>query len=640
MTAVATAGGEPELVFALPAGANVFFVELAEALCYELDRLGASARVALGELPEPSPERVQVLLPPHEFVVLTGFRPTPSVLRRCILISAEQPTSTFFDGNVKLARSAGAVFDINARAVRAYRGNGIDATHIQLGYTELWDGDRLAHERDIDVVFMGRFSERRADALSLYSDVLERFKCHFVISDNSQPNIGSGPNFLIGEEKRRLLARAKVLLNIHGDDEPYFEWLRVAEAICAGCVVVTEHSTDLEPLIAGQHLVSGRLETLGLLAAAVVDDDSIRAKLSEAAYARLRSEAPLSIAAERLRAAAIRVAAVPVEQEAAQAAWVGGVRAKVNRREPTLRQPHKVNYATRGEGASLRALKQVLQQLTAIRRDLAAQALASRRRSDPAPHTVREHVSPGWSLGAPPSVSVVIPLYNQADLVRDALDSVLSSQRTDWEILVVDDGSTDGSGDVVRAFIDAHPYRRCLLLRHEVNRGLAPARNTGAEYARADRLLMLDSDNTIGAHAIGRLIDALEADPTASFAYGILARFTDAGPAGLLSLFGWDPARLRTANYIDALALIRREALIAMRGYTSDPRLMGWEDYDLWVRLAEAGCHGAFVPEIVAHYRAGHGSMISTTNLSVTDAYGALVEHAPKLMHGLEIPGL
>jgi hypothetical protein len=629
---------DPEIVFTIARGENAFFLELAEALAVELRRLGANARVVVGEIPEPTKGRVHVILPPHEFVVLSGFRPPPAMLRRCILISAEQPTSHFFGENVEMARAAGAVFDINQRAVRAYQGNGIAATHLSLGYTESWDASAAAPERDIDVLFLGRFSDRRAVALSRYADVLERLRCHFLMSDNSRPNAAAGPAFATGEAKRLLLARSKVLLNIHGEDEPYFEWLRVAEAICCGAVVVSEHSTDIEPLTWGHHVITGELDALGLLAATIVDDDGMRAEIAANAITQLKTHSPLSRAAQELLVAARRIAGRRVTPDAKHAARVGELRAATTAPFEKPLQP-TIGFVA-GESISLRAIKHQVLQLTNVRRELEGLKLAWTRPNDPVARTVRSAVSRAWAFGRRPDVSVVVPLYNHAASVREALDSVLQSDHQDWELIVVDDGSTDDSGEVVREWIERHSYRRCLLLRHEVNRGLAPARNTGAEYARAEKILMLDSDNLLRRKAISRLSAALEQDPEAAFAYGILERFSDYGSEGLLSVYGWEPERLRQMNYIDALAMVRRSALESVGGYSTDSRLaLGWEDYDLWVRFAEAGRRGAFVPEMIARYRVGHSSMVSITNLSVTDALAALVDHAPNLMSGLEIPG-
>jgi glycosyltransferase involved in cell wall biosynthesis len=254
------------------------------------------------------------------------------------------------------------------------------------------------------------------------------------------------------------------------------------------------------------------------------------------------------------------------------------------------------------------------------------------------PRTIVVAESPAWSSGASRQLTVVVPLYNHAGQVARALDSIEHSACEEWEAVIVDDASTDGGGEVVRRWIESHEHRACRLVRHELNRGLPAARNTGVACARTDRLLMLDADNELRRIAMDRLIAALDADPSASFAYGILEQFSLDGAQSLLSCRGWDPERLRVSNYIDALALIRRDALDALGGYSYDTHLYGWEDYDLWVRMAESGRYGAFVPEIIARYRVGHSSMISETNTSTSDAFAALADHAPTVMAELHIP--
>ncbi len=234
-------------------------------LVHELRGIGADASIAVDEPPVPRAGCVDVFLPPHEHLALSGFPLPAKLLDRSIVISAEQPDSTFFEGNLKVARAAGAVFDINPRAVRAYRAEGIAAATLEPGHTELWDTFDAPGARDIDILFLGRLTDRRSAALASYADIFERFSCHLGLSDNSRPNTRDAAGFAAGENKRALLARSKVLLNIHGEEEPYFEWLRMAEGICAGCAIVSEHSTDVAPLEPMVHLALGRVESLGSL---------------------------------------------------------------------------------------------------------------------------------------------------------------------------------------------------------------------------------------------------------------------------------------------------------------------------------------------------------------------------------------
>lgn len=633
----------PEIVFALAPGQNAFFRELADALVFELDKLGAKARIAVGEFPEQRSGSVTVLLPPHEYANVSGVRPLPAMLRRCVLISAEQPSSEFFEWNVQLARDAGAVLDINARGVRAYRDVGIAAEHLQLGYCEAWDRRMDVAERDVDVLFVGRSTPRREEALAAYADVLERLNCEFLLSDDSAPNVADGVNFKTGESKLRLLSRTKVLLNVHGAGEPYFEWLRVAEAMSCGCAVVTEHSTDIAPLRAGVDIVTGRLQTLGLLAAWLAEDEGERSKVVAQADLRLREQATVATGAAALLAAAIRADDQAVDPQAAADVRVANARMVIGRPPPPPPDPTEPvpvpDELSLGEYRTLRALKRNQQEILSFRRQLAADALSRSRPDRPRPETVEVGATGAWRKGNEPHVSVIVPLYNDEEVVVEALDSVRRSTVTSWEIVVVDDASTDRGPNAVLAWMDRHDSHPVTLVRHEVNRGLSAARNTGAGTARGRLLLMLDSDNLLRPFGLARLIRALAADPGAAFAYGILDRFSKEGPLDLASNYGWEPSRFRDGNYIDALALIRRGAFAKLGGYSEDSRLLlGYEDYDFWARLAEAGEWAMFVRQFVGSYRVGHSSMLSVTNISKVDAVAAIAEHAPQLMSGVELP--
>jgi hypothetical protein len=631
----------PEIVFALAPGQNAFFRELAEALVFELERLGARARIAIGGFPEQGSASVTVLLPPHEYAMVSGVRPSATILSRCVLISAEQPSSQFFDWNVALGRDAGAVLDINSRAVRAYRDAGISAEHLQIGYCDAWDRRREASKRDIDVLFVGRSTPRRERALALYADMLERFNCEFLLSDDSRPNVSDGVNFKTGESKLELLSRAKVLLNVHGEGEPYFEWLRVAEAMSCGCAVVTEHSTDLEPLRVGVDIVGGRLETLGLLAAWLAEDESARSRIVAQADARMREQATVATGAATLLAAATRVDGLAVNPRVAPDVRVANARMSIGP-PPAPAQPGPPpipDDLSLGEYRTLRALKRQQQEILSFRRQLAAAAIARARPQRPRPETVEVGATEAWKLGRETRVSVIIPLYNDEEVIIEALDSVRDSSVASWEIVVVDDASSDGGPDAVLEWMGRHDSHPVTLVRHEVNRGLAAARNTGGATTRGRLLMMLDSDNLLRPFGLARLMRALARDPGAAFAYGILDRFLKDGPVGLVNAYGWEPARFRDGNYIDALALIRRSAFAKLGGYSEDSRLLlGYEDYDFWARLAEAGECGTFVRQFVGSYRVGHSSMLSVTNISKVDAVAAIAEHAPQLMSGIELP--
>jgi glycosyltransferase involved in cell wall biosynthesis len=233
-----------------------------------------------------------------------------------------------------------------------------------------------------------------------------------------------------------------------------------------------------------------------------------------------------------------------------------------------------------------------------------------------------------------PSFTVVISAYNEERFVADAIRSVLAQTREDFELVVVDDGSTDATREIADRWLREHEDVPAVLAGHPANRGLPTARNTALGLARGRYVLIVDADNELYPNCVERLLSALEQDPDAAFAYGILEKFDDRGSRGLLGVGGWDPARLRVMNYIDALALIRRSALEEVGGFETDIRLYGWEDYDLWCKFAERGMRAAHVREIVARYRVSPGSMINLTDLDQETPLALLRERHPRLFAG------
>jgi glycosyltransferase involved in cell wall biosynthesis len=230
---------------------------------------------------------------------------------------------------------------------------------------------------------------------------------------------------------------------------------------------------------------------------------------------------------------------------------------------------------------------------------------------------------------------VLIPSYGHPEELPEALDSIWpaaahAGASVPVEVVVVDDGSPDRDGDVAAVWAADHPWLPVLVARHPVNRGLGPARNAAAGLTDASRVLPLDADNALLPGGLARLNAALDAEPEAPAAYGVLIRWSpESGPIGLLSAKPWRPDALVRSNYIDALALLRRSALDTVGGYTDDLRLHGWEDYDLWLSFADRDLTPTFVPNAVGRYREHTSSMRRITDVSHEDARLALRERHP-----------
>jgi glycosyltransferase involved in cell wall biosynthesis len=206
-------------------------------------------------------------------------------------------------------------------------------------------------------------------------------------------------------------------------------------------------------------------------------------------------------------------------------------------------------------------------------------------------------------------VVVVVPLYNYESTITECLESAAAQDLSQLSVVVIDDASADSSGEKAASTLQRYDGRfvSARVVRHARNQGLSMARNSGLVWSREPYLFMLDADNRIRPSCLSKLVEALELSK-AAFAYSQLRMFGDIDGIGLADV--WDTARLREGNYIDAMALVRRDALIAAGGYATLANDYGWEDYDLWLRFAELDYRGVFLPEILCEYRVHKSSML------------------------------
>ncbi|MGU3539573.1 glycosyltransferase family 2 protein [Methylobacterium sp. A54F] len=207
------------------------------------------------------------------------------------------------------------------------------------------------------------------------------------------------------------------------------------------------------------------------------------------------------------------------------------------------------------------------------------------------------------------AVTVAVSLFNYADYVLEALESVRAQTHGPLELIVVDDASTDAGVAQVRTWMEAHRWRfgRMRLVRHTENAGLPQARNTAFALARTDHVLVLDADNALHPPAIAKLHRAIRRGDY-GLAYAQIEQFGAGRSIG--QAWAWDADLLGRGNYVDAMALVARAAWARAGGYAALD--LGWEDYDLWLTFAGAGIRGIFVPEILCRYRVHAASMLRT----------------------------
>lgn len=201
-----------------------------------------------------------------------------------------------------------------------------------------------------------------------------------------------------------------------------------------------------------------------------------------------------------------------------------------------------------------------------------------------------------------PKVSVIIPAYNRARFVGAAVRSVLGQTLRDFELIVVDDGSDDGTAAVVEAIRDP----RIRLFRHAQNLGIAATQNFALGEARGEYVAFLDSDDVMAPRRLERQAAFLDAHPRVSLVGGAYRFIDEAGrPFGR-------PVRFLTApEDVSVQMLFRVEVwkgnamgrAAILREYRFDERLRVADDYDLWLRMIRDGFKLANLPQVIGHYR-------------------------------------
>ena len=202
-------------------------------------------------------------------------------------------------------------------------------------------------------------------------------------------------------------------------------------------------------------------------------------------------------------------------------------------------------------------------------------------------------------------VSIVITCYNLGEYLLEALNSI-DNNLPYLETIIVDDGSTDISTIEIIDQISKQP--KVSLIR-QANWGLAKARNNGVLAAQGEYIIILDADNKLRPHFPEIAKDILDQNSQTDVVYGDAEFFGNKNSIWKGKPF--DIKEMVLNNYIDACACIRKTALLKVGCYDEGMPAMGFEDWDLWLRLAVAGSGFKYVDDILFDYRVRNNSMLS-----------------------------
>ncbi len=231
-----------------------------------------------------------------------------------------------------------------------------------------------------------------------------------------------------------------------------------------------------------------------------------------------------------------------------------------------------------------------------------------------------------------PNVSVIIPTYNRAGLIGKPIHSILNQTYQDFEIIVVDDCSTDNTEQVLKEFNDP----RIRYIRHQKNSGAAIARNTGINHSTSPYIAFLDSDDEWLPEKLAKQLSLFQqCDPEVGFIYtGFAAvdefnqvkRVISSNHRGSLS------DRLLYSNFIGtpSTVMVKRNYLQQVQGF--DPNMPSFiEDMDLWLRLSEH-CQFEVIPEVLTRYAySDSGDRLTLNHKSVVEGTLAFIHkhHRP-----------
>jgi glycosyltransferase involved in cell wall biosynthesis len=213
-----------------------------------------------------------------------------------------------------------------------------------------------------------------------------------------------------------------------------------------------------------------------------------------------------------------------------------------------------------------------------------------------------------------PLVSVVLPTYNQAEYLPQALDSVLNQTWRDYELIVVNDGSTDDTPRI----LDECQQRHSFTVIHQENQKLPRALNTGFRLARGQYLTWTSSDNVMLPHMLEVLVDALDRHPQVGLVYADWEVIDEQDIViGAVQTLDFDRYLLMRTNYINACFLYRRACQDAVGLY--DPEYIHAEDWEYWLRISRT-FDMMHVPQTLYQYRV-HGSSLTEMDV-LTQADG------------------
>lgn len=214
-----------------------------------------------------------------------------------------------------------------------------------------------------------------------------------------------------------------------------------------------------------------------------------------------------------------------------------------------------------------------------------------------------------------------MPVYNMERFIRFAIDSVIAQSYTNYELIIIDDGSKDGSRQIIEEYIAKYSHDFSIIYHFQQNQGLACARNTGIKISSGEYIALLDPDDVWLPERLSEGVKILNGDSSIGLVHANIIYIDECGEktgiptrnASLLSGNIYENILLRLGHISCPTVLFRRSCLDEVGMFDEYLTYLGCEDRDLWLRITQK-FKAYYIPKELAYYRRVSGSMSSNAD--------------------------
>lgn len=196
-----------------------------------------------------------------------------------------------------------------------------------------------------------------------------------------------------------------------------------------------------------------------------------------------------------------------------------------------------------------------------------------------------------------PKVSVIIPCYNQSEYIQECLDSVIAQTFKDFEVIIIDDGSTDNSWKIIQKYTARYPFISAI---HQKNQGVILARNKAIQKAKGLYIFPLDADDKMTPQVLEKCSAILDKNSEIGIVGGQTVFFGI--KTGKFELPAYNFPAILANNCLVCSCMFRRSDWEKVGGYNPN-MIYGWEDYDFWLSLIEMGRQVYQFDDVFLYYR-------------------------------------